>query len=219
MRSYPVKIPTLVTRMLHKRRWHFSRQEKSIYLTFDDGPIDQVTPWVIEQLDLFDAKATFFLIGDNANKHPEIVRELVKKGHSIGNHTQQHLKATDCTLDAYLNQISRCDVSISQALEMPETPWRLFRPPYGKLRQSQAKAILKNNYRLVMWDVLSADFDPAISAQQCLDNVILNATAGSVVVFHDSLKAQEKLRFALPKVLSHFSEQGYAFKCIPLQDR
>ena len=219
MRSYPVKIPKLVTRILPKRRWHFSRQEKSIYLTFDDGPIAEVTPWVLEQLDFFDAKATFFVIGDNVQKQPEIVRELVKNGHSIGNHTQQHLKGTDCTLDAYLNQISRCDRSISEALEAPNTQWQLFRPPYGKLRQSQAKAILKKKYRLVMWDVLSADFDQTVTPEQCLENVINNTTEGSVVVFHDSLKAQEKLRYALPKVLSHFSDLGYAFKCIPLQDR
>ncbi|MEP2937453.1 MAG: polysaccharide deacetylase family protein [Gilvibacter sp.] len=219
MKSYPIKIPNLVTRLLPKRRWHYARQEKSIYLTFDDGPIEEITPWVLEQLDTFDAKATFFVIGDNVDENPKIAQDIVAKGHTIGNHTQQHLKGTDCTLDAYLNQLSRCDAAISKALEMDTIPWRLFRPPYGKLRQSQAKSILKKDYRIVMWDVLSADFDLGVTAEQCLTNVINNTQEGSIVVFHDSLKAQEKLRFALPKVLSHFSDLGYAFKCIPLQDR
>ncbi len=219
MKRYPIKIPNLVTRVLPKRRWHFSREEKSIYLTFDDGPIPEVTPWVLDTLDKFDAKATFFLIGDNVQKHPESVQDIIQRGHTLGNHTQQHSKGTNCTLDAYLNQLERCDLSIAEATHTTDYSRGLFRPPFGKLRQSQAKAILKQKYKIVMWDVLSADFDPEVTPEQCLINVIENASSGSIVVFHDSLKAQEKLRYALPKVLAHFCDLGYSFKCIPLQDR
>jgi peptidoglycan/xylan/chitin deacetylase (PgdA/CDA1 family) len=219
MKRYPIKIPNLVTSLLPKRRWHFSRTEKILYLTFDDGPIPQVTPWVLDVLSQFKAQATFFVIGDNVQKHPEIARSIVQLGHTLGNHTQQHLKGTDCTLDAYLNQVGRCNSSITEALKAPNTRIRLFRPPYGRLRQSQAKALLEQNYRIVMWDVLSADFDPNVLPTQCLENVLNKAQSGSIVVFHDSLKAQEKLRYVLPKVLAHFSDLGYSFRCIPLQDQ
>jgi len=219
MNRYPIKIPRLVTSVLSKRRWHFSRKEKILYLTFDDGPIPEVTPWVLDLLGEHNAQATFFVIGDNVQKHPEITRAILQQGHTLGNHTQQHLKGTDCTLDAYLNQVDRCNSSIAEALQAPKTRIRLFRPPYGRLRQSQAKALLKQDYRIVMWDVLSADFDTVVLPDQCLENVLNNAQSGSIVVFHDSLKAQEKLRYVLPKVLEHFSNLGYSFRCIPLQDQ
>lgn len=206
MKKYVVKIPFFVKLLYPKRLWHFSRKQKAIYLTFDDGPIPEVTPWVLEQLKNYKAKATFFCIGANIEKHPEIFEQIKTDGHRVGNHTFNHLNATKTSLSEYL-------ANTEKAAAYFTSPF-LFRPPYGKLDNTKATALLKKNYKIVMWDVLSADFDPNCSPEECLKNVLENTENGSIIIFHDSLKAEEKLRYSLPKVLEYYSKKGVAFKAI-----
>ncbi len=201
-----VKIPFFIKFLYPKRLWHFSRKQKTIYLTFDDGPIPEVTPWVLQQLHQHNAKATFFCIGANIEKHPDIFKQIKTHGHSAGNHTFNHLNASKTSITAYIENIERA----AKYFDKPS----LFRPPYGQLDTAKAKALLKKGYKIVMWDVLSADFDRELSPEQCLKNVIDNAKNGSIIIFHDSLKAEKNLRYALPKALGYFSEKGYEFKAI-----
>lgn len=206
MKKYVVKIPFFVKFLYPKRLWHFSRKQKTLYLTFDDGPIPEVTPWVLQQLKDFNAKATFFCIGHNIQKHPEIFERLTAEGHRVGNHTFNHLNASKTSFSEYI-------ANTEKAANHFKTPF-LFRPPYGKLDNAKANALLKKGYKIVMWDVLSADFDPKITPEECLNNVLKNTQNGSIVIFHDSLKAEEKLRYTLPKVLEYYTEKGVAFKAI-----
>lgn len=199
---YLVKTPQFIQKLFPNFAWRIpSEQEKILYLTFDDGPIPEVTPWVLDTLAKFEALATFFCVGDNVLKHRDVFERVKQAGHSVGNHTFNHLNgwATE-NLDYFLN-IRKCAHAIKSGL---------FRPPYGRLRPKQAE-FLQRHYRIVMWDVLSGDFDPEIDRDQCLTNVVENAQSGSIVVFHDSLKAWDKLQFVLPKVLSYFSSQGFRF--------
>jgi peptidoglycan-N-acetylglucosamine deacetylase len=206
MKKYVVKVPFFVRFLYPKRLWHFSRKQKAIYLTFDDGPIPEVTAWVLEQLKGFNAKATFFCIGHNIQKHPEIFEQIKTEGHRVGNHTFNHLNASKTSLTEYMENTEQAAVFFNK----PD----FFRPPYGKLDSAKAKALLKKGYKIVMWDVLSADFDQEISPEECFENVIKNAKNGSIIIFHDSLKAEKNLKFALPKVLKYFSEKGFEFKAI-----
>lgn len=198
---YLVKTPHLIQSLFPNFTWKIPSTEKVLYLTFDDGPIPSVTPWVIEQLEQYNAKATFFCVGDNVKKHPEIFQQLVSNGHAIGSHTQNHLNGWITDNIPYFHNV-RHAANLTNSV--------LFRPPYGRLRPKQAQ-FLQRHYRIVMWDVLSGDFDPRISPEQCLANVINNANAGSIIVFHDSLKAEDKLNYVLPKVLEHFTKEGYVF--------
>lgn len=206
MKKYVVKIPFFIKFLYPRRLWHFSRKQKAIYLTFDDGPIPEVTPWVLLQLLQYNAKATFFCIGQNIQKHPEIFEQITSKGHSVGNHTFNHLNASKTSFSEYLKNTEQAASYFNKPL--------LFRPPYGKLDSAIEKALLKKGYKIVMWDVLSADFDPEVSPEQCFKNIVENTKNGSIIIFHDSLKAEKKLRYALPKALKHFSEKGYEFKAI-----
>ena len=206
MKKYLVKIPFFVKFLYPKRLWHFSRKQKTIYLTFDDGPIPEVTPWVLEQLKLHNAKATFFCIGANIEKHPAIFEQIKAEGHRVGNHTFNHLNASKTSFTDYIKNTEK-------AASHFKTPF-LFRPPYGKLDHAKANALLKKGYKIVMWDVLSADFDPKITPEECLNNILKNTKNGSIIVFHDSLKSQEKLRYSLPKVLEFYAGKGVAFKAI-----
>lgn len=217
MKFYTVKTPKLVKFLFPKLVWEFSVKTKTIYLTFDDGPIPEVTPWVLEQLSKYNAKATFFCIGDNVKKHPEVFQEIIAQGHSIGNHTQHHVNAWKVSNSSYITECNLCDETLKNALNPQEkTSTMLFRPPYGKITPHLSKRLRKLGYTIIMWNVLSGDFDTALSSEKCLSNVIENTTSGSIVVFHDSLKAQEKIRFVLPKVLEHFSNLGYTFESIPI---
>ena len=178
--------------------------EKSAFLTFDDGPTPGVTEWVLDTLKKFEAKATFFLVGKNAVNHPEIVERILAEGHSIGNHTFTHLNGWRTTLPSYTKSALKCGETV---------PSNLFRPPYGRITRAQARR-LGHRFRIIMWDVLSGDFDTTITGDQCAQNVIQHAGPGSIIVFHDSAKAMDRLKVALPKVLSHFSKQGYQFKAL-----
>ena len=211
--DYFVSIPKWLTWCFPKRLWHNSRNDSTVYLTFDDGPIPEVTPWVLRQLRAFNAKATFFCIGDNISKHPEIFNQLIENGHQVGNHTYNHLNGWRTSNIDYCKNIERCDSILKKTYATTLKP-KLFRPPYGKLWSSQAKHLLDSGYRVVMWDVLSGDFDSKISRETCLENVLNNVKNGSIVVFHDSIKAKSKLQYVLPKVLLKLQEKGFQFKAL-----
>lgn len=196
-----MKAPLIIQKLFPSIIWRMSGIEKKIYLTFDDGPIPIVTPWVLETLALYNAKATFFCIGNNVLKHPEIYSEIIKQGHKTGNHTQNHLNGWKVLNKNYFQDIEECTKLVRSGL---------FRPPYGKIKPSQIKR-LKHNYKLVMWDVLSRDYDQSLSVENCHKSVIREAKPGSIVVFHDSIKAESRLRGSLPAVLEHFKKQGYEF--------
>jgi len=181
--------------------WDIPTDKKEVFLTFDDGPVPEVTPWVLEVLQKYSAKACFFCIGDNVKKHPEIYQHIIDAGHQVANHTYNHVSGWKTKDQEYLSQIDKASEFISS---------NLFRPPYGRIKPSQIKA-LKANYRIIMWDVLSGDFDSSISPQKCIDNVIDNASKGAIIVFHDSVKSKRVLQQTLPIVLQNLSDQGFTF--------
>lgn len=195
------KTPKLIQAFMPFYTWSVPTAEKILYLTFDDGPIPEVTPWVLETLRSYEARATFFCVGDNVEKHPDIYRQIQREGHAVGNHTYHHLNGWQTEHVTYLNNVRRCARMVKS---------RLFRPPYGRLMPRQ-REFLQRHFRIVMWDVLSGDYAPEITPEQCLQNVLDNARPGSIIVFHDSLKAERNLRFALPALLEHFAAQGYRF--------
>jgi len=196
---YLAKTPAFVQRLLPGYTWRIPTEERVLYLTFDDGPIPGVTPWVLEMLRSFDAKATFFCVGENVQRHPDVFQQIIKDGHAVGNHTLQHLNGWKTDTDTYLQNVQQCAELV---------PGNLFRPPYGRLRTAQATA-LKKNYRIVLWDVLSGDFDQGISPQKCFDNIRRHARPGSIVVLHDSLKAERHLRYTLPALLDFYAGKGW----------
>lgn len=204
---YLVKSPLLLKWYYSSLVWNKSRSDKVVYLTFDDGPIPVVTDFVLNTLKRFNCKATFFCIGDNISKHPEIFQQVINDGHAIGNHTFNHLKGWKTADKTYVQNFQQC-----QQL----TRSNLFRPPYGRIKKSQIKALKAINPKLdiVMWDVLSGDFDLALSPEKCFENVVNNTRQGSIIVFHDSLKAFDRLQFALPAALAYLSKKGYQFRTL-----
>ncbi|AUC86690.1 polysaccharide deacetylase family protein [Polaribacter sp. ALD11] len=200
-------------RFFFKYVWRFSLDTKEIYLTFDDGPTPEITDFVLDELKKYEAKATFFCIGKNIVNHPDIFKRIIIEGHAVGNHTQNHLKGWCTKNGSYLENVDLCEETITKFNDAT-IKQKLFRPPYGKIKKSQAKEILKKGYKIIMWTVLSADFDTSISNEKCLQNVLKNTESGSIIVFHDSVKASEKLKYVLPKVLKKFSEKGFCFKAI-----
>lgn len=210
---YFVKTPKILKRLFANLTWDVSTNEKDIYLTFDDGPTPEITKWVLDQLNKYNAKATFFCIGKNVAEHPGIVQNIIANGHSIGNHTQSHANCWKVSKSTYLNDVEEAQKIINSKVLNRESI-NLFRPPYGKITSKRAKHLHKKGYKIIMWDVLSADFDQRIHPEKCLDNVLKNSKKGSIIVFHDSIKAQKNLKYALPKVLKHFSKKGYSFKSI-----
>ncbi len=204
-------------RLFSKYTWRFNSDKKEIFLTFDDGPTPKITQFVLAELKKYNAKATFFCIGKNIQNHPEIFKDIISDGHSIGNHTQNHLKGWQTNNATYIENTLTCEHVISKEfknLKLKTQNLKIFRPPYGKIKKAQAKELLKRGYKIIMWSVLSADFDTTISNEKCLNNVLKNTKAGSIIVFHDSVKAAERMQYALPKVLKHFSDKGFVFKSI-----
>jgi peptidoglycan/xylan/chitin deacetylase (PgdA/CDA1 family) len=211
---YFVKTPWWLKKLYPSCVWDIPVKEKILYLTFDDGPHPEVTPFVLDQLQQYNAKATFFCIGKNVAAHPEIYRRVLDEGHRTGNHTNNHLNGWKVTDELYLQNILTAGKYIDS---------NLFRPPYGRITRFQVKLLTgirnspaNNNFSIIMWDVLSGDFDVALSGETCSINVIKQAQPGSVVVFHDSEKAFPRLKEALPKTLQYFSEKGYRFEAIGL---
>lgn len=200
---YFIKTPQTLKNIFPRLIWDRKESnQKEIFLTFDDGPTPGVTDWVLDLLKEHNIKATFFCIGKNVIQNAQLYQRILDEGHQTGNHTFNHLNGWHSTNFSYYKDILRCD-------EVMQT--RLYRPPYGRITKRQVKTLNKNNYNIVMWDVLSADFDTRINNQQCLNNVVHNARPGSIIVFHDSIKAEEKLKFSLPKAIQYFRSQGYGF--------
>lgn len=201
------KIPVWIKWLYKSCIWDIKTNENNIYITFDDGPHPTITPVVLDELKKYNAKATFFCIGKNVALYPDVYQRIIDEGHAVGNHTQNHLNGWKSDDSVYLNDILEAKKHIDSTL---------FRPPYGRISNFQIKQLVKEKFKLkvVMWSVLSGDFDKNILNEDCVNNVILNAKSGSIVVFHDSEKAQEKMLFALPKVLRYFSQLGYNFESI-----
>lgn len=207
---YQVKTSWWLSHLLYSKLvWKIPEEEvSSVYLTFDDGPHPSATRFVLDELEKHDAKATFFCIGKNVVAHPDIYRELIEKGHTVGNHTFNHLNGWHTKTTEYLNNIKLAAGLIKS---------QLFRPPYGRIKRSQVNRLLKPgaNWKIYMWDVLSGDFDTGINGEKCLKNVLDNIEPGSIVVFHDSEKAWERMSYALPRVLEYCKQKNWQLKALP----
>ena len=206
---YFVKTPRWLKRIYDSYLWSMPANDKDLYLTFDDGPHPEATVFVLKQLKQHNALATFFCIGKNVVAYPDIYQQILNEGHAVGNHTYNHLNGWKTNNDDYMRDI---------ALASQEIDSDLFRPPYGRITSFQAKnlkPVMKGKEpKVIMWDVLSGDFDTECAAEQCLANVVLASVPGSIIVFHDSEKALEKLKYTLPRILHYFSEKGYSFKSL-----
>ena len=202
---YFVRSPWLLRKYYPECTWRIDTQQKELYLTFDDGPHPEATPFVLEALKKYDAKATFFCVGKQVKNHFEIYKRILTEGHAVGNHTFDHLDGWKTPDKLYLNNVE----SAAQIIDS-----NLFRPPYGRITKFQLKAISGKRLQMktIMWDVLSGDFDQKVTPENCYLNVVKNARSGSIIVFHDSAKSLAVVRHALPLVLSHFQEKGYVFK-------
>ncbi len=208
---YLATTPKWVKKLFRGRIWDIPTTEKAIYLTFDDGPNPSITPFILEELAKYDAKASFFCIGKNVKENPSVYDRILAEGHAVGNHSFNHLDGWKTGNDKYV-------VDILEARKYIDSD--LFRPPYGHITRKQIKGLTKLSrpFKIIMWSVLSGDFDINISPERCCTNVINNTKNGSLVVFHDSEKAKERMSYALPIVLKYFSERGYIFKKIDLTD-
>lgn len=205
---YFVKKPSWLRRFYGDCTWEMCTNDKVLYLTFDDGPNPLETPFVLDQLSKFNAKGTFFCIGENVIKHPHIYDSLAKEGHAVGNHSFSHIDGWKTNNKKYFSDIARASEVISSGI---------FRPPYGHITWNQVNRLKADDFKLktILWNVLSADFDERTPAERCFANVRDNAKAGSIILFHDSSIASRNLRYALPRVLAHFSANGYRFEAIP----
>jgi peptidoglycan-N-acetylglucosamine deacetylase len=189
--------------------WDIKTTEKTIYLSFDDGPHPTITPFVLNELKKYNAKVTFFCIGDNVRKFPDVYQQVINEGHAIGNHTMHHINGWENTEEDYLNDIKAAKKYISSSL---------FRPPYGRIKRSQLRRLSTTNYKLstIMWSVLAGDWVASLTPEKCFEQVKNNVYPGCIIVFHDSEKAYERMQYALPKVLEHFNRLGYCFKKIEI---
>ncbi len=201
-----IEQPPLLYRMLFPEgAWRIMKKKKAVYLTFDDGPIPEVTPWVLDLLDKYNVKATFFCVGDNVKKYPELFEEIKRRGHRVGNHTMNHLQGSKVTTLRYLRNVMEADALIQS---------NLFRPPHGLLRWKQA-AILKEHFILIMYDLVTRDYSKKMSGEQVFNNVKKYTRKGSIIVFHDSLKAEKNMKYALPLSIEWLLNNGYKIESIP----
>jgi peptidoglycan-N-acetylglucosamine deacetylase len=201
---YLVRPPYLLKRLYPKTVWRMPADDNTVYLTFDDGPVPGVTARVLDMLKEYDARATFFCVGQNVMKHKDLYERMITEGHTAGNHTYNHLNAWTTPAEKYLDNIKQCAEAVSS---------HLFRPPYGKLTRRIYSAVSKD-HEIIMWDVLSGDYDAKTSPEKCLRNVISYTRPGSLVVFHDSVKAERNLMYTLPRVLEHYSNKGFTFSAL-----
>lgn len=202
-----VERPPLLYRMLFPETlWRINKREHTVYLTFDDGPVPEVTPWVLDTLDRYGIKATFFCVGDNVRRNPKLFEEVKRRGHSVGNHTMNHMQGAKVSTRVYLRNVAEAHDLIQS---------NLFRPPHGLLRWAQSK-VLRSHYAIVMYDLVSRDYSKKLNGEQVLDNVKRFARNGSIIVFHDSLKAEKNMKYALPRAIEWLREQGYKFDSIPM---
>jgi peptidoglycan/xylan/chitin deacetylase (PgdA/CDA1 family) len=198
---YRVRPPYLLKKLYARGIWRKDVAEKKIYLTFDDGPVPLVTPWVLDVLKAAGIEATFFCVGENVQKHPEIYERILSENHGVGNHTYHHISGWNTPLTEYLTNVEKCAEYVTT---------NLFRPPYGRIRKEQQRA-LETHYSIVMWDVLSGDYDRNTTPEQCLKNVRQHVRNGSIILFHDSLKAQENMQYALPRFIADAKGKGFEF--------
>ena len=216
MNFTPITTPKVVKALFPTLIWDITTTTKDIYLTFDDGPTPNITNWVINTLKQFNAKATFFCIGKNIEKHPSLFQQIINHGHGIGNHTHNHVKGWKTSVDAYLKDVAQAQKVINTQFQKSEIRnQKLFRPPYGQITPKQIKKLQELDYKIVMWNVLSVDWNNSQTKENCLNNVINHADSGSVVVLHDSIKASKNMTYVLPKALEYFTEKGFVFKRIP----
>ena len=219
MSFYWIKTNALIKKLFPNYIWDIPNDDNKVFLTFDDGPTPEITPWTLAQLKKHNVKATFFCIGDNIKKYPEIFNQIIQEGHQIANHTFNHLNGWKTTKQDYLDNVELCKKQIQQST--PESFARtgeainnqkpkIFRPPYGKIKKSQSAILRQLGYQIIMWDVLSADFDFKITPEKCLDNVISNVKSGSIIVFHDSKKSFKNLEYTLPKTLEFLQQKGFS---------
>ena len=213
--SFWVKTNYFVKKIFPNYVWDIPNNENKVFLTFDDGPIPEITEWTLEQLKKYDAKATFFCIGNNIEKHPDIFNNIITQGHAIGNHTFNHLNGWKNSTEDYIENVKLCQSQITNPKshpsdsELAQQILNLFRPPYGKIKPSQSRILRKLGYKIIMWDILSYDFDQTVTPEKCLDNVLKNVVKGSIIVFHDNVKAEQNLKYALPKTLAFLKEKGF----------
>lgn len=207
MRFY--KVPSFVQRYFYRYSWRMQKNEKSIYLTFDDGPNDLVTHQVLDILLLHNIKATFFCVGENITKFPEVMTRIVNEGHSIGNHTHNHIKGWISGNTHYIENVKECQ---NQLLQFKDT--RLFRPPYGRILKSQADELLKLGFKIIMWDILSYDYDKNLNCKDSLGAITKKSRNGSIVVFHDSIKSSAQLHQILPFYIQNMKDRGFNFKTL-----
>ncbi len=196
--------PDFIRKLIPGAVWRLPQKEKTVYLTFDDGPIPEVTPWVLDLLRKYNIKATFFCVGDNVRKHPEVFKMLVSAGHSVGNHTFNHLQGFKVKSDKYVENVELADAYIRS---------NLFRPPHGHLRIRQGTRLSKK-FRFVMWDVITRDYNRKLSGEYVLNVVKRYARNGSIIVFHDSIKAEKNMKYALPRAIEFLLSEGYKFEKI-----
>ena len=182
--------------------WRKNKKEKVVYLTFDDGPIPEVTPWVLDVLRENGVKATFFCVGDNVRKHPDVFEMLKAEGHQVGNHTFNHIPGFFKDTDYYVENVEKADAYIHS---------KLLRPPHGHITRKQYHRLRKMGYRVVMWDLITRDYNAKLSPERILNNVKKYVRNGSIIVFHDSLKAEKNMRYAMPRAIAWLKEQGYEF--------
>ncbi|MBS1935590.1 MAG: polysaccharide deacetylase family protein [Bacteroidetes bacterium] len=202
---YFVKTPWFVKKMYSNCVWDIDVKEKTLFLTFDDGPHPEATSFVLDELKKYGAKATFFCIGKNVALYPDIYKRILLEGHRVGNHTHNHLNGWKVSDEEYFSNINEAAKYIHSDL---------FRPPYGRITKFQVAGLSKINYKIIMWDVLSADFDQEITSEKCAKNVEKNTHKGSIIVCHDSEKAFSKIKEALPRILNYFSNRGFKFDVI-----
>jgi len=206
MRFYSVKTPKWLPKLFPKDLTWKMPDRDAIYLTFDDGPHPEATPFVLDMLKQYQARASFFCIGKNIVIHPEIYERVIAEGHKVGNHTFDHLNGWHTTNDIYLKNILKTSKHVEN---------KIFRPPYGRIKISQAKKLISRGWRIYMWDVLSADFDIEVTPGECLENVLTNMEPGSIIVFHDSEKAFPRMKLVLPEVLKYCKEKGWKMNVLP----
>ncbi len=201
--SWKVQPPTALRAVFPHTLWRQQGDGKTLYLTFDDGPVEKETTWVMQLLEQYKLEATFFCVGENAHRNKDLLNELLKKGHSVGNHAYNHLPAWKCSRKAYFDNIEKA---------RPHIPGGLFRPPHGQLYPWYMSALNQQFKHIVMWDVLSMDYDNRLSQQQVLANVLNHTRNGSILLFHDSKKAWKRMHYALPAALDQLLKQGYRFE-------
>lgn len=202
---YFIKTPGWLRKIFRAYTWRIATREKVLYLSFDDGPHPVATPFVLKELNRYGAKATFFCIGKNVTGYPGIYKDILIQGHTTGNHTNDHLNGWNTGTKIYIDNVQQASGYIQSSF---------FRPPYGRITKKQGKLLITQGFKIIMWEVLSGDFDTTLKPEKCLQNVLKKSVSGSIIVFHDSEKAYPNLQYTLPKVLEYFIKKGYRFESL-----